>query len=342
MIKKVLIPGFILIAALCWTQDREIFASHDIIDITVSYDIAAVEEDIKEERSLHQGKLSYMDSTGQEVQLNIQLRTRGKTRRNPMLCDSPPLTIHFNVNETSGTLFRGQDKLKLVVPCKKSRSLFEQYLLQEYLCYRVYNILSPLSFRVQLVRLNHLDTRGKYKSFNQSAFFIESIEQAAQRNNGIEEKSGRNYWFLEDKNEQIKMALFQFLIGNTDWSVAGRHNVKLIQVKPGNQIYALPYDFDMSGIVNARYAQPHEKIQNKITSVRSRLYRGMCRQQEEFSPVVAHFNQKKESIYALYENFPLLNSRSRKNSLRYIDEFYKIINDPSLAKRHLVENCKKL
>lgn len=341
MIKKVLIPGFILIAALCWAQDRELFGSHDIIDMTLNYDIDTVEEDIKEERSLHPGKLSYIDSFGKEVLLNIRIKTRGKTRRNPMLCDSPPLSVYFDIKETSGTLFQGQDKLKLVVQCKKSRSLFEQYLIQEYLCYRVYNILGDISFRVRMVNINYVDSGGKYKPFKHYAFFLESTGQAAARNGGIKEKTQRRYWLLKDKNEQIKMALFQFLIGNTDWSVPGRHNVKLIQVKPGDRVYALPYDFDMSGVVNARYAWPNEKIQDKITSVRTRLYRGMCRRQEEFAPVIAHYNKKKEAIYSLYNDFPLLNSRSRKNTLRYLDEFYKIIDNPKLVKRHLIENCKK-
>jgi hypothetical protein len=58
--------------------------------------------------------------------------------------------------------------------------------------------------------------------------------------------------------------------------------------------------------------------------------------------VIARFNEKKEEIYALYKNFELLNGRLKKNTLRYLDGFYEIIDKPRLVKKHLVENCRKL
>jgi hypothetical protein len=137
-------------------------------------------------------------------------------------------------------------------------------------------------------------------------------------------------------------SVFQFMIGNTDWSIPGRHNVKLIRVGEKRSLYAVPYDFDMSGIVSTHYAAPHRKLSHQIKSVRTRLYRGLCRKQEEFTPVLARFNRKKKEIYALYNHFPLLEDRNKKDTLRYLDAFYKIINKPKSVKRHLVENCRKL
>jgi hypothetical protein len=190
--------------------------------------------------------------------------------------------------------------------------------------------------------MTYVDSQGKYKPIKKYAFFIENEEEMAKRNNGEMDDTNYKYWVLRRKEAQMLFSVFQFMIGNTDWSIAARHNVKLIRADEKRSLYAVPYDFDISGIVSTYYAVPHQKLRHKITSVRTRLYRGLCRKQEEFVPVLARFNEKKEEIYALYNNFPLLEGRYKKDTLRYLNGFYKIINKPKLVKKHLVEICRKL
>jgi len=194
---------------------------------------------------------------------------------------------------------------------------------------------------VRLVHMNYVDSGGKYGPEKRFAFFIESDNGMAARNKGKLDETTGGFWAYYNKEEQVLFSVFQFMIGNTDWSVPGRHNVKIFRAGVGNTLYAVPYDFDMSGIVGARYARPHEKLQYKISDVRTRLYRGLCREQEEFKPVLPRFNEKKGAIYGLYENFSLLDSRYKKATFRYLDEFYTIINSPRLVKKYLVENCRK-
>jgi hypothetical protein len=324
------------------TEPPALFEADDVLELTLVQNIKALKKDIDEDRTYHPAALSYTDHNNRKVTLNVSVKTRGKTRRNPRLCDTPPLAVKFKGAEKKGTIFRKQKKLKLVTRCKKTKGIYEQYVLMEYLVYRLYNILSEKSFRARLVHITYVDSEGKYKPLTKYAFFIEDEKKMAKRNNGKLDDSKYKYWVFQKKEEQILVSLFQFMIGNTDWSIPGRHNVKIIRAGEGNSLYAVPYDFDMSGIINTSYARPHEKLQSKIRDVRSRLYRGLCRKQEEFTPVIARFNEKKEAIYALYNNFELLNSRLKKNTLRYLDGFYEIINNPRLVKKHLVENCRKL
>ncbi len=344
--KKVFLGFFLLAVLIVFLYGQEnppaLFESDEILELTLTQNIKALKKDIDEDRSSHPAHLSYVDRNGQTVTLKVSVKTRGKTRRNPRLCDSPPLAIKFNTAETKGTIFWKQKKLKVVTHCKKTKGIYEQYLLMEYLVYKLYNILTEKSFRVRLAHITYVDSEGRYQPLKKYAFFIEDENNMAKRNNGQLDESKYQYWVFQKKEEQILLSVFQFMIGNTDWSIPGRHNVKLIRSGPKNMLFAVPYDFDMSGIINASYARPHEKLKDKIKDVRSRLYRGLCRKQEEFSPVIAWFNKKKEEIDALYNNFPLLNTRYKKNTLRYIDGFYEIINNPHLVKKYLVENCKKL
>ena len=329
---------------LSWAQEKPppLFETDEVLELTLVQNIKALKKDIDEDRSYHPAQLSYMDHNNREVTLNVSVKTRGKTRRDPRLCDSPPLAIKFDPKETKNTPFKKQKKLKLVTHCRKKGEVYEQYILQEYLVYKLYNILTEKSFRVRLVHMTYVDSRDKYKSIKKYAFFIEDEEEMAKRNNGKPDDTRYQFWVLRQKEDQMLFSVFQFMIGNTDWSIPARHNVKLIRVGEKRSLYAVPYDFDMSGIVYTHYSAPHQKLRHQIKSVRSRLYRGLCRKQQEFIPVLARFNKKKEEIYALYNHFPLLEDKYKKDTLRYLDGFYKIINKPKLVKRHLVENCRKL
>ncbi len=319
-----------------------LFETEETLELTLVQNIKALKKDIDEDRSYHPAQLSYIDHNNQEVTLNVSVKTRGKSRRNPRLCDCPPLAVKFNSKETKNTLFRKQKKLKLVTHCRRKGGVYEQYVLQEYLVYKLYNILTEKSFRVRLVHMTYVDSQGKYKPIKKYAFFIENEKEMAKRNNGKMDDSKYKFVVLRQKEDQMLFSVFQFMIGNTDWSISARHNVKLIRTGEKRSLYAVPYDFDLSGIRITHYAVPPQKLRYKIKSVRWRLYRGLCRKQEEFTPVLARFIRKKDEIYALYNNFPLLEAKHKKATLRYLDGFYKIINKPKLVKKHLVENCRKL
>jgi hypothetical protein len=342
--KKLFIHFLLLVlavlAAPAGAKPLSLFDSDEVLELTITTNIKAVRRDIKEERSYHPAQLSYIDRQNRKISLNIQIRTRGHSRRNPRICDFPPLRIKFLKSETRDTIFRQQTKLKLVTHCQTKIKAFQDYVLQEYLCYKLYNILADESFRVRLARVTYVDSEGKSKPYSSYAFFIEHEKKMAKRIGGKIIQNKESLRILHRMRNRVLHAVFQFLIGNTDFSAPFGHNVKIVASNDEDVFFPVPYDFDLAGIVDAHYAKPDHKLRHKIKSVRERLYRGYCGPESQLKFAIEYFNKNKEKIYALYTNFPLLRSKVKKSTIRYIDEFYKIINNPRLVKRYFIENCR--
>jgi hypothetical protein len=137
------------------------------------------------------------------------------------------------------------------------------------------------------------------------------------------------------------VAVFQYMIGNTDWSVWKRHNIAIVQkVAQPRPLLAVPYDYDFSGAVNAPYATPPEQL--KLQSVRQRVYRGFCQPDSVLSGVLARFRSAKDSMYAAVRAVPDLPERDVRNVLDYFDEFYKVLANPGAVNREFVRPCRKM
>ena len=133
------------------------------------------------------------------------------------------------------------------------------------------------------------------------------------------------------------VAVFEYMIGNTDWSVPYLHNIRLFDNGQAGSL-PVPYDFDYSGIVEASYAIPPEQL--GIQSVRERLYRGPVYSAALFQRVFDKFNDIKPQFYALYQNNNRLDKSYVKRTLKYLDEFYALINKPATARLCLVRMLK--
>ena len=278
--------------------------------------------------------------------MEIQVRTRGNFRLSRRNCDLPPLRLNVKKGATKGTLFEGQDKLKLVLPCKPGQDYWEQYVLLEYMAYRTLNALTDRSFRVRLARVTYVDTSGKENPLTRFAFLIEQDEMVAVRNNAriISWTSGQLDPRLLDARNAIVVDLFQYMIGNTDWSGVEMHNMALMRTYDDIN-FTVPYDFDFSGLVNARYATPDQSL--SISRVRQRLFRGFCpadvkRSKEEYDAVFASFREKKDEIYASWRSLQGLDSKRIEESLKYLDEFYETIGDPKLIESRMMRDCRRL
>lgn len=322
-----------------------LFTEEAVLPLTVTVDMRALLRDVDDERKEHAATLTYPTASGEEVMLDLKVRTRGHFRRDPKNCDLPPLRFNFKKKQVRETVFEGQNKLKVVVPCQRRWGAYEDFLLKEYLVYKTYNLITDKSFRVRLAEITFVDGEAKRDPFTKYAFFIESDKELAQR---LDQR------VLEDRvvyqkqvavDDMALLSVFQYLIGNTDWSVPGNHNVRLLQSdldedpftpKPG--IVAVPYDFDWSGFVDARYAEPNPRL--GIYSVRERIYRGVCQPEEALQPVFVHLNTQRADIEALYRDFEPLSTKTRKKALGYLNGFYKTINRPKAARRAFVEACR--
>jgi hypothetical protein len=269
------------------------------------------------------------------VVVPLTVKARGHFRRRQENCSMPPLLLNFDkVARLKSTEFEKQDKLKLVTPCKN-----DDYVIREYLVYKIYNLLSPYSFKARLVQVDFEDSVQKRKNETHYCILIEDEGRLAKR-------KGMFLWdkkmvFMENlhHDEFIKMAVFQYLIGNTDWSVPYLHNIKLLYKDSSAIPIAVPYDFDHSGIVNASYANPPEQL--GLPSVRNRLYRGYCQDKSEFAATIALFNKLKDDIYKLYTSCTLLDAKYIKSTVKYLDEFYKVINTPRETDREFTDPCRK-
>lgn len=312
-----------------------LFNANDLLELRLTADFDAIAKERGTTKHDHPGVLSYVGPAGDTVSLDVQLHTRGHFRLRR--CSYPPLKIDFPPEHTAHTLFAHQKSLKLVVPCRGGQG-YANYLLEEYLIYRVYNLLTDLSFRVRLASVTYVDPGKKDPPETRYGFFIEDDDKMAHRNHGdVFAQEG----IVQEATDFAQMGLlgvFQYLIGNTDWSVAGLHNIVLVR-DSAKVDFPVPYDFDWSGVISAPYAQPDSRL--GITTVRERLFRTACRSAEDLAPIFARFTGQKDAIYALYRGQVGLEAKRIKQTLDYYDEFYRIINDPRAMQRAMMVTCPR-
>jgi hypothetical protein len=276
----------------------------------------------------------------EDLSLSVSVSLRGHSRRE--LCDRPPLKLDFKRGELAGTVFEGQNRLKLVTHCQPGRK-YARYLQQEYALYRSYAALTDASFRVRKLEIAYHDSEGRKRDKRYPAFLIESDREVAARL-GFTESEAREIPASDlDPDAITRLGLFQYLIGNTDWSLRrGRggsvccHNGLLLEKAPGAQVI-VPYDFDQAGLIDADYALPAEGL--PINRVRQRLFRGLCTGDARMATAIARFNERRPSIEA---EFPAEGDYRRPNrkALKYIDSFYRIINDPTELQKRIVDDCR--
>ena len=317
-----------------------LFESKEPLSIEIHINKKKLFRDIGEDRKYHQAMIKYTTSENTLQEVSLKIQTRGNFRRNPDNCSMAPLRFKFpNESEENRHIFSGQKKLKLVLPCKMVGDKYQEYVILEYLVYQTYELFTEACFKTRLVNILLVDSQKSNNPLKFTGFFIEETDQMAERNNG-EVKEFKKYHPEQVNREQMTMVnVFQYLIGNTDWSVEVGHNIKLLFIENQGIPYAIPYDFDWSGIISPPYAVPAPHL--GLSHVAQRLYRGYLRKIEEYDPVIARFNAKKDEIYNLYQNTEYLSERTKNATIRYINEFYQIINNPKSVKREFIDNCRK-
>jgi hypothetical protein len=288
------------------------------------------------------GTFSFSTADGETKSFDVNIRTRGNYRRNSKVCDLPPLRLNFQKSQTKDTLFDGQDKLKLVTHCQPESIRYEQTVVSEYLAYRIFNILTERSFGARLLRITYAytDEDREDESFG---MLIEHKDRIEKRLDG---KSLRTEVHREQdiRPDDLNLAfVFQYFLGNTDFSPVRTargedccHNQALL-VREDGLDYTIPYDFDLTGFVNAPHAVVNERF--KLTSVRTRLYRGRCFNIGQLPASLERFRDKREAIEALIASRAELGEPTRRHIERYIAAFYKTIDNPKRVQRDIVKKC---
>ena len=252
---------------------------------------------------------------------NIRIKTRGKSRKR--MCQFPPIKLNFKTDPIKEPELAGINKVKMVTYCK-SNMIYNSYILKEYLVYKLYNAITDYGFKVRLLKVDYEDTgkRGMHQS--RYGFVIEPVKALVKRLNAVEIESKV---ILSNQFDQLaadRVALFNYMIGNTDWQYQTGHNLKFIKILDLNAPGAIPvpYDFDFSGFVGTDYAAPQEW--SSVDDIRERDYLGFCRESpDNFNKLKEEFLAAENEIYDIIMNFEPLALRERKQLNWYIKEFYK-------------------
>jgi hypothetical protein len=187
--------------------------------------------------------------------------------------------------------------------------------------------------------VTYADTAAGKKPYTKLGIFYEDADDMAKRMDARELPVPRQMFNGLDQASLLFMSLFQYMIGNTDYSILMLHNVIMLDDAKGVR-YAVPYDFDYSGLVYAHYAVSAKALE--LSSVRERLYRGPCKTDEQVDQALQPFRAKKDEILALPASLPDIEEGHRKNAEKYLNEFFELISRPDKVKRTFVTDCKPI
>jgi hypothetical protein len=319
------------------TQPLPLFQSESILDLALVADFRTVFSNT-DDSTYFPAWFSFQDNNGVKKEVEIKVRTRGKTRRQGDICRFPPLRLNFPKSDMKNSPFEGQNAIKLVTHCDRADS-YEQNTIMEYLIYKAFNVLTDSSFKVRAASMNYIDEKDKADSTRKFAFFIEREKHVAERLQAIEMEDEKIQADHPDPYQTCLVDMFQYMIGNTDYSVYEQHNIVLYTnptrtAKP----IPIPYDFDWSGMVAAAYATPNPKIGTE--HVTDRIYRGVKQEEDVVFHTIKRFNDKKDEIYRVFENFELLKSSEKKTVIKYLDDFYWIINNERQVKTEFFDRAR--
>lgn len=317
-----------------------LFESDEPLAITLEMPLRKIIREA-DKNPLVDGALYVKGNEGPDVRIDMTMTTRGRSRL--IYCKFPPLKTNLVRSQLKGTVLEGQNKLKIVTHCRNGH-MHHRYLQQEFAIYKAYNELTDFSYRVRWLTVTYRDSTGKRKDEVHDAFFIESTGEVAERLGRERVIQHRIASGRLNPIESSRYALFQYMIANTDWSMTTGtgdegccHNGKVL-IEPGSTANwtVIPYDFDQAGLINTKYAAPAQGL--NIRTVRQRLFRGRCRHNDQIAATIELFNARRERMKAHFLNNAIARAE-QKRALKYIDDFYKIINDPKKRQAKILDSC---
>jgi hypothetical protein len=339
--QKLAFAALALLACAGGTRaSADVFAENTVLDLRLSAPLGTVFR-ARQNPEYQPGTLAYRDASGKDVSVPLRVRVRGKSRA--AVCSFPPLLLNFRTGDLAGTLLAGEDRLKLVTHCD-TRQSYDDYVLLEYLAYRVLNLLTPQSLRARLVTVSYTDSARERDLGARRGILLEDEERFAERQGWTIVESPTVERGRYDTDSLAVLDVFQYLIGNTDWSaLAGPsgdefcHNV-VPYARADGTLVPVPYDFDASGIVDPPHAAPDERL--RIRDVRQRLYRGRCRTPAELAPIFARFEEQKVPIVALFGEEQGLDPDVATRARNYVEEFFAVLGDEQRRQRAFFDVCE--
>lgn len=281
--------------------------------------------------------INYSVDGGEMLSIPTKIRARGNFRRK--ICYFKPMKIKIKKKDAENTIFKGARTLKLVVPCQ-NESGNNELVYKEIMCYEMFEKLSKIHLKTQPVELTIHETKGKkIIDHNIFGFLIEDDDKLAKRHDAKKYPSNRRVSPLSiSDSSAVNFAIFEYMIGNTDWSMVYQHNVEMLYLN--SAAFAIPYDFDHSGIVNAYYAKPNPML--NIRSVRDRIYRGMCRKDPLiFEKMRQYYVSKIDDVSSVLEKYKgKISDKEYTRIDEYLGEFFEIVNSKELFDKNISSKCR--
>jgi hypothetical protein len=318
-------------------RTERLFGSDEPLEFTLTADFKAAfksRDTLKVKTT--KATLTIKDSSGTPLTIPIEISPRGHFRLRADVCNFPPIRLIFPKQGLKGTPFAGQEALKLGTHCNQRDKDYAEYPVREHATYEVLNMFTDASFKSRLANVTYVPVGEEKDQFTKIGILIEDESDMAKRNNGrIQTVRGGTFGDMDPPQTAV-ISTFAYFIGNTDWSVWSLHNIRLVATSDGRYV-PVPYDFDWSGVVWARYAKPAPQLGTK--TVQERLYRGPCFTAADFAPIFAKFQAQRTAIRELYARLPL-DDGYRRQANDYYDEFYRIIGDQRQVRREFIESCQ--
>lgn len=314
--------------------DINIFEEEAPLDITLKYDITSFIKEKREGEYLD-AELQIHYGENYSITKNIKIKARGNFRRGH--CFFPPIHLNFKKDPIQNSVLTG--KIKLVTHCTNSKHN-DLYIFREYLTYKMYNILSDYSLRVRLLNIHYIDTGTKKREYQQFGFLIEPVKLLAKRTESVEVNPTviRGGNILTEHADLV--ALFQYMIGNTDWRFKAGHNTRYIKNLEmlTDKVIPIPYDFDFSGFVGTSYSFPQSWT--SIESINEREYLGYCRDENAYFYCIKTFADKKEDLTQTISAFEYISDKEKKYEIKFLNEFLSRLEKPERLVRDLKNQCR--
>ncbi len=315
---------------------EHLFSAEEPLYLTLKFDLKALKK-TRHQDVYHDAEMTNVVNDDIQLSNSVQVKAGGILRRD--ICALPPLWLNIAHSGIKADSLQDVNQLEMVVRCKNAAQ-YEPYVLKEYLAYKIYNIITPLSYRVRLVRLTIIDTGKGNEVTEDWAFLKEPDELMTLRLNSFMIKSDK--LSMRQMNPEVinSLSMFQYMIGNTDYSVTGRHNLNILTSKEYGPtgFLPVPYDFDYSGLVNADYAVPGEAL--GTSSVRERYYLGPCRPNQVQKETIQELAQFEDQIMEYLNDFKYLEEKEETDMIGYLSSYFKESSESGFIDRRIASTCR--
>ncbi len=309
----------------------DLFDNDSILELTLKLNIDSLYHGGFSESIVYKGSMSYYSNPYSELIIPVKITKRGHFRKMYNVCSFPPLRVAFSKKNVKNSLFEDMNKIKMVTHCINADTSFDQYIIEEYLIYKAYNIITDYSFKVRLAHIKYVDTSGKNPIMTRFGFFIENPDELANRMKGLKLDYHYIYPEVVEQYHYCLMGIFQYMIYNTDWSINLMHNIEIIGIFPSLRPVTVPFDFDMAGLINIPYHSPVTEYRLGKEPVRQFTLKNVNR--KLIKSAVNRINSKKKEILSLYQNNKFLSDSMKVKTLGSLNTFFRTVEDSKQVRR---------